>query len=155
MSHDLTPTAVKVLEGTATYPQGQLPSVSCRILSRLLAGSPAYRVDSDGYRLSAQDAVAMPVGPAFISTEGRRAALTQAQMRALTVDVAADGSLAAGTGWPVAHALAGMSLAEYRNTDGTRQQDDGDRGAGGPANVAYRTTLGRQIADLPRDVCDA
>ncbi|MCM2430921.1 hypothetical protein [Streptomyces sp. RKAG337] len=144
-----TPTAAKHLKAASADPQGRLAdSISSRVLSTLLNDGHAYRNDRDGYRLTAEDALATTAGPALITLEGRRAVLSGPQLYSLARHVAPDSRLAPNVTWQTANSLAELRLVEYRDATGRPRPTDGDNGRSGPVHYPFRTDLGRQVAEL-------
>ncbi|MFK0047816.1 hypothetical protein ACIQU4_27775 [Streptomyces sp. NPDC090741] len=82
-----------------------------------------------------------------ITPAGRLAVLTPAQRIALTEKVAEGGRFDSKVPWATLRSLVDDWLAEYRDEHGVAQPSDGDDGVRGPQFAAFRTQLGRELAD--------
>lgn len=145
-----TATESKHLKTTIADPDGHLPPrVSSRLLKAMLDAGFIYREDSDGYRLSDSEALAYTGKTAWrITLTGRRAVLTESQWRDLTSRVDEDEAFLPNVHWVTRNGLAALGLAEYRDDSGAVQPNDGGSGLHGPRFRAFRTELGRRVAQL-------
>ncbi|MET8605576.1 hypothetical protein ABZV92_18740 [Streptomyces rubiginosohelvolus] len=108
-----------------------------------------YREDLDGFRLGGEAALAFDKPtPWRISTSGRLAVLTTAQVSSLVDRVGPEGRFTTQVTWSTTRALAELGCAEYRDADGVVRPNDGDDGVRGPQNAAFRTALGEAVAVL-------
>ncbi|MFJ9574682.1 hypothetical protein [Streptomyces bacillaris] len=123
-------------------------TASQKVLRALLTDGYMYRRDSDGYRLSVEDALTAATGTLVITLEGRRAVLSTPQLYALSRHVEPSGRLAPNVTWQTAKSLAELGLVEYRDANGATRTNDGDTGASGAVHYPFRTDLGRQVAEL-------
>ncbi|MFD7555830.1 hypothetical protein ACFV9E_15005 [Streptomyces sp. NPDC059835] len=82
-----------------------------------------------------------------ITLAGRLAVLTPAQRTALTEKVTEGGRFDSKVPWATLRSLVGLQLAAYRDEHGVAQPSDGDDGVRGPQFAAFRTHLGRQLAE--------
>ncbi|MEV4506722.1 hypothetical protein [Streptomyces klenkii] len=152
----MSPTAptsrtVIYLKTASAHPHGHLSCtrVSSRLLRELLQARYFYRNDLDGFVMDVEEALASSGDqPLIITPVGRRAALTTAQLAALTNGVDPDGRLAPSVPWPTTRALAALGLAEFRGQQGGTQLHDGDDGVSGRRHHAFRTPLGQLVAEL-------
>jgi hypothetical protein len=148
----LTSTERVRLKHASGHPLGHLPTVTRKLLHSLSSSGCIYREDVDGYRLDLDEAFTYdPPTPWRITTAGRLAVLSPAQVTALTERVNAEGRFTSKATWATTRSLAELRLAEYRDADGQVQPNDGDDGVHGPQYLPYRTTLGRTVADLVED----
>ncbi|MEU2514483.1 hypothetical protein [Streptomyces syringium] len=126
--------------------------VSRRLLRELLEARYFYCNDVDGFVMGVEEALASSGDqPLIITLTGRWAALTAAQLTALTSGVGPDGRLAPSIPWPTTRALAALGLAEFRDQQGGTQLHDGDDGISGRRHHAFRTSLGQLVAELPEN----
>ncbi|MFD7621897.1 hypothetical protein [Streptomyces sp. NPDC059802] len=141
---------VEYLKAASVHPDGHLPSkVSSRLLKAMLDAKFIYREDSDGYRLSDDEALVYTGNTTWrITLAGRRAALSAAQWRDLTERVDDSGAFTSKVHWVTKNGLAWLGLAEYRDDHGDVQPDDGGTGEHGPLFRAFRTELGQRVAQL-------
>ncbi|MCG7524005.1 hypothetical protein MHW47_06055 [Streptomyces sp. OfavH-34-F] len=144
-----TPTAVRLLKAASASADGVLPvTASPKVLRALLADGYMYQRDSDGYRLSVEDALTARTGTLVITLEGRRAILSTPQLYALSRHVEPSGRLAPNVTWQTAKSLAALGLVEYRDANGATRTNDGDTGVSGAVHYPFRTDLGGQVAEL-------
>ena len=144
MPTELSPTLLVHLRRAAIDPQGRLPAgISRRSRDVLLEAGSAYAEDGDGSRLTPVETRALPTSVLTITFEGRRAALTQPQLTALTTDVSTDGRLSPTLHWQTVHSLRALGLVEVRDWNGAAEP------SGGGSRHAFRTGLGDSIAALP------
>ncbi|MFG2210992.1 hypothetical protein [Streptomyces sp. NPDC048638] len=150
MPRQATPTERTHLKTASVHPNGELRlGVSARGLKAMLDAGFIYREDSDGYRLSDAEALVYTGETTWrITWAGRRAALSAAQWRDLTERVDESGAFTTKVHWVTRHALAELGLAEFRDDHGAVQADDGGSGVRGPRYRAFRTKLGRRVAQL-------
>ncbi|MFC5148968.1 hypothetical protein [Streptomyces aureoversilis] len=146
-----TSRSMAYLKTASAHPQGHLSGarISSGLLRRLLQARYFYRNDQDGFVMDVEEALASSGDqPLIITLAGRRAALTTAQLTALTNGVGPDGRLAPSVPWPTTHALAALGLTEFRDQQGSPQLHNGDDGVSGRTHHAFRTPLGQLVAEL-------
>ncbi|MGW1496091.1 hypothetical protein ACWCPZ_33315, partial [Streptomyces sp. NPDC002402] len=105
-STHLSDAAVAHLRKASVHPEGHLPaSVGRKLLTLFVENKYVYRDDGDGYVLEGNDALQdlkapdLEARPFIITAAGRRAALNDGQLRALTEGVGPDGRLARTATW--------------------------------------------------------
>jgi hypothetical protein len=144
-STPLSDAAFAHLRKASVHPEGHLPaSVGRKLLALFVENKYVYRDDADGYVIEGDDALqdlkapALEARPCIITAAGRRAALNDGQLLALTEGVGPDGRLARTVAWPTAHALARLLLVELRDEQGNPTPGDG---------IPFRTELGKTVGE--------